>query len=36
MGALLKNEQDTRAIESYVARGGKTPKTWNEGGGLRR
>ncbi|MEZ4281446.1 MAG: MoxR family ATPase [Myxococcota bacterium] len=36
MGALLKNEQDTRAIEGYVARGGKTPKTWNEAGGLRR
>jgi len=36
MGALLKNEQDTRAIESYVARGGKTPKSFNEMGGLRR
>jgi MoxR-like ATPase len=36
MGALLKNEQDTRAIESYVARGGKTPKAFNEMGGLRR
>ena len=36
MGALLKNEQDTRAIESYVARGGKTPKAFSELGGLRR
>jgi MoxR-like ATPase len=36
MGALLKNEQDTRAIESYVARGGKTPKAFSEMGGLRR
>ncbi len=36
MGALLKNEQDTRAIESYVARGGTTPKSWSETGGLRR
>ena len=36
MGALLKNEQDTRAIESFVARGGKTPKSFGELGGLRR
>ena len=36
MGALLKNEQDTRAIESYFARGGRTPKAWNETGGVRR
>jgi len=36
MGALLKNEQDTRAIESFVARGGKTPKAFSELGGLRR
>ena len=36
MGALLKNEQDTRAIESFVARGGKTPKAWSEMGGARR
>ena len=36
MGALLKNEQDTRSIESFVARGGKTPKAWNELSGLRR
>ncbi len=36
MGALLKNEQDTRAIEGYVARGGKTPKAFSELGGLRR
>ncbi|MFO0688519.1 MAG: MoxR family ATPase [Myxococcota bacterium] len=36
MGALLKNEQDTRAIESFVARGGKTPKAWSEMGGPRR
>lgn len=27
MGALLKNEQDTRAIESFV-RGGKTPRAF--------
>ncbi|MBK7950808.1 MAG: MoxR family ATPase [Deltaproteobacteria bacterium] len=36
MGALLKNEQDTRAIESFVARGGKTPKSFGEMGGARR
>ena len=36
MGALLKNEQDTRAIEGWVARGGKTPKSFSELGGLRR
>jgi MoxR-like ATPase len=36
MGALLKNEQDTRSIESFVARGGKTPKTFGELGGVRR
>jgi MoxR-like ATPase len=36
MGALLKNEQDTRSIESFVSRGGKTPKAWNELSGLRR
>jgi MoxR-like ATPase len=36
MGALLKNEQDTRAIESFVARGGKTPKAFSELGGHRR
>src|SRR5690606_21209113 len=36
MGALLKNEQDTRAIESFVARGGKTPKSLAELPGARR
>jgi len=36
MGALLKNEQDTRSIEGFVARGGKTPRAWGEAGGPRR
>jgi MoxR-like ATPase len=36
LGALLKKEQDTRAIESFVARGGKTPKAFSELGGHRR
>jgi len=36
MGALLKNEQDTRAIESFRARGGKPPATFDELGGARR
>ncbi len=36
MGALLKNEQDTRAIQSFQDRGGKTPKTLDEIGNARR
>ncbi len=36
MGALLKNEQDTRSIEGWVARGGRTPKSFSELGGPRR
>ena len=37
MGALLKNEQDTRAIESFRARGGKPPASFEElGDKLRR
>jgi MoxR-like ATPase len=36
MGALLKNEQDTRAIAAYLERGGKTPKASGELGGRRR
>jgi len=30
MGALLKNEQDTRAISSYLNRGGNTPTSLSE------
>ena len=36
MGALLKNEQDTRTITSYLERGGKTPTSVDEVGGQRR
>ncbi len=36
MGALLKNEQDTRAIAAYLERGGQTPKTLGQLGGRRR
>jgi len=36
MGALLKNEQDVRAIGAYLERGGKTPKALGELGGRGR
>ncbi|MFK7896206.1 MAG: AAA family ATPase [Myxococcota bacterium] len=36
MGALLKNEQDTRAIQSFQDRGGKTPSSLDELGNARR
>jgi MoxR-like ATPase len=36
MGALLKNEQDTRAIQTFQDRGGKTPSNFEELGGARR
>ncbi len=36
MGALLKNEQDTRAIQAFYDRGGKTPSNFEELGGARR
>ena len=36
MGALLKNEQDTRAIQAFQDRGGRTPLTFEELGGARR
>jgi MoxR-like ATPase len=36
MGALLKNEQDTRAIGGYLGRGGKLPTDLEEVGGARR
>jgi len=36
MGALLKNEQDTRTISSYLDRGGKTPTSVDEIGSARR
>jgi MoxR-like ATPase len=36
MGALLKNEQDTRAIRSFQDRGGKPPTTFEELDGKRR
>ena len=36
MGALLKNEQDTRAIGSFMERGGKPPRTFEEMKGPRR
>jgi len=36
MGALLKNEQDTRAIQAFQDRGGKTPSSFEELGGARR
>ncbi len=36
LGALLKNEQDTRAIESFRVRGGRLPSSFEELGGMRR
>jgi MoxR-like ATPase len=36
MGALLKNEQDTKAIRSYLDRGGRTPANLAELGNARR
>jgi MoxR-like ATPase len=36
MGALLKNEQDTRAIGSFLERGGTLPKNFEEMKGPRR
>ena len=36
MGALLKNEQDTRSIQSFQDRGGKTPANFEELRGARR
>jgi MoxR-like ATPase len=30
LGSLLKNEQDTDALEAYRARGGALPKSWRE------
>lgn len=36
MGALLKNEQDTRAIQAFQDRGGKTPSSFEELGGSGR
>jgi MoxR-like ATPase len=36
LGALLKNEQDTRTIDSFRARGGKPPASFAELGGARR
>ena len=36
MGALLKNEQDTRAIQGFQDRGGKTPASFEELDGARR
>jgi MoxR-like ATPase len=30
LGSLLKNEQDTDALEAYRARGGAMPKSWRE------
>jgi MoxR-like ATPase len=36
MGALLKNEQDSRAIRAFQDRGGKTPSSFEELGGARR
>jgi MoxR-like ATPase len=36
MGALLKNEQDTRAIQAFQDRGGKTPASFEELDGARR
>ena len=36
MGALLKNEQDTRAIRHFTDRGGKPPKSFDELSGPRR
>ena len=36
MGALLKNEQDTRAIGSFLERGGKPPANFEALGTKRR
>ena len=36
MGALLKKEQDTRAIQAFQDRGGKTPASFEELDGARR
>jgi MoxR-like ATPase len=36
MGALLKNEQDTRSIQAFQDRGGKTPTSFEELDGARR
>jgi MoxR-like ATPase len=36
MGALLKNEQDTRAIQAFQDRGGKAPTSFEELDGARR
>ena len=36
MGALLKNEQDTRAIQAFQDRGGKAPASFEELDGARR
>ena len=36
MGALLKNEQDTRSIRQYTERGGKTPTSFEELSAPRR
>ena len=30
LGALLKNEQDTEALDSYQSRGGTFPSSWQE------
>jgi len=30
LGALLKNEQDTEAFESYQGKGGTLPNSWRE------
>jgi MoxR-like ATPase len=30
LGALLKNEQDTEALDSYQVKGGALPKSWRE------
>ncbi len=36
MGALLKNEQDTRSIQAFQDRGGRTPTSFEELGAARR
>ena len=36
MGALLRNEQDTRAIQTFQDRGGKSPSNFEELDGARR
>jgi hypothetical protein len=30
LGALLKNEQDTEALDSYQVKGGALPNSWRE------